>query len=62
MLFVCASDYGGATVPFREPGPAELPLLRVLKARGPVMQDFVVSDPGPCGLPRPFGSDNKWGA
>jgi hypothetical protein len=58
ILFVCASGYRGATSPFGELGPAKVPLLRLLKARGPAMQDFVVGDPGPCGLPRPFGGWN----
>ena len=45
---VCTSVYQGATGFFGEPGPAELPPLRLLKARRPAMQDFirVVRDPG----------------
>ena len=40
MLFVRASGYLEATGPFREPGPFELPLFLLLRARGPAMQDF----------------------
>jgi len=63
MLFVCAqaSGYHGATDPFGELGPAEGTLLRLLKECGPAMQNFVVCDPGPCGLPKPFGGCKNWG-
>jgi len=48
FLLVCTSVYQGAPDFSEEPGPAELPPLRLLKARGPAMQDFVqvVRDPG----------------
>jgi len=48
FLLVCTSVYQGAPDLLEEPGPAELPPLRLLKARGPAMQDFVqvVRDPG----------------
>jgi len=40
MLFVCPGGYLEASGPLGEPGPAELPLLRLSRARRPAMQDF----------------------
>jgi len=40
ILFVCAGGYLEASGPLGEPGPAELPLLRLSRARRPAIQDF----------------------
>jgi len=40
MLCVRANSSLGATGPFGEPGTADLPLLRLLRARGPAMQHY----------------------
>ena len=60
MLFVRAGAYLEATGPSGEPGPFELPLLRLLRARGPVMQDFcVILALAGC---RGMGVAKNWGA
>ena len=57
MLFVRVrtSGYLEATGPFGEPGPFELPLWRLLRARGPAMQDFCCLWSGPLRIAEAWG-------
>jgi len=57
MLFVRVrtSGYLEAMGPFGEPGPFELPLWRLLRARGPAMQDFCCLWSGPLRIAEAWG-------
>jgi len=58
-LFVRASGYLEATGPFGEQGPFELPLLRLLRARGPAMQDFCCVQSWPLQVAEAWGWQKK---